>query len=329
MPPKDGVRGMILFWLAIALLAVFAVLLLVSYVQARLLLRPRRTPPRATPDAYALDMLDVRIPSARGVLAGWYLPARNGCTLICCHGIHDNGSQWLEPIARLHERGGYGAVLFDFAGHGASDDGLLTYGAHEVGDVAAVVEYLRERGDVDMTRVGIMGYSLGAITAVLAAAELPDLRAVVVESGFADVMRDVSKLFTRLTHLPPFPLANLTIFWGERLSGARLADLRPVTRIGSISPRPVLIISDLGDQLADEPYDGEQLYAHAGEPKEFWQVPDVPHVGAYAALPDEWVRRVGDFLDRSLSPLSLAGADASLPAPSPSTTAEPSESEHA
>jgi hypothetical protein len=47
--------------------------------------------------------------------------------------------------------------------------------------------------------------------------------------------------------------------------------------------------------LAGSP--AERLYAAAGEPKALWQVPEAGHVQAFAARPDEWVERVGSFLD--------------------------------
>jgi pimeloyl-ACP methyl ester carboxylesterase len=244
---------------------------------------------------------DVTIAGPHGALSAWYLPARNGCMLICCHGIHDNKAQWLEQVARLHARSGYGALLFDFTGHGVSEGSMVTYGVYEQDDVRAVVEYLRTRGDVNMDGLAIMGYSLGAITSVLSAAVMPELQAVVIESGFADLPHDIEQLFTRFTGLPSFPLANMTIFWGERLARVKLSQIRPVAVIDQIAPRPVMIISDLKDQLADEPYDGERLYAAAGEPKVLWQVADAGHVAAFDTRPDEWIARVGAFLDARLA----------------------------
>ena len=286
---------------ALVLLGVFALLagalLLFTYVLARRLLRPIRKPMMVSPADVGLEMEVVRIPGPRGALAGWYLPASNGCMLICCHGIHDNSSQWLPQIARLHAQSGYGALLFDFTGHGQSDGSQVTYGIRERHDVTAAMEYLRQRGDVPMERVAILGYSLGAITAVLAAAEHPDLRAVVIESGFSDLFHDISKIFTRYTNLPAFPFANLVIFWGQRIAGVRLSEIRPAQVIGRIAPRPVLIISDLRDALADEPHDGEFLYQSAGEPKELWQVAEATHVNAFGVEPEAWIEHVRGFLD--------------------------------
>jgi hypothetical protein len=93
----------------------------------------------------------------------------------------------------------------------------------------------------------------------------------------------------------------LIVFWAQVISRARLAEIRPMQVIGSISPRGVLIISDLQDAIFNEPYDGDQLFASAGEPKELWQVPDAGHVQAFVVAPQEWIERVGGFLDRHLA----------------------------
>jgi len=257
-----------------------------------------------------LRMSVVRIPSPRGTLAGWYLPSRNGCTLICCHGINDNSGQWVAPVAKLHARGGYGALLFDFSGHGQSEGNQVTYGIRERQDVTAAIEYLRQRGDVNMERLAILGNSLGAITAVMAAAEHPELGAVVLESGFSDLHHDIAKIFARYTGLPAFPFVRLVIFWGQRIARVRLSEVRPAQIIGDIAPRPVLIISDLRDALADEPYDGEFLYRAAGSPKELWQVAEATHVNAFGVDPSAWSDRVGKFLDTYLVAPSASAASA-------------------
>lgn len=298
---------------ALALLATIALLLFTHY-QARKLLTPVRKPLQLQPADVNLAVEDVWIASPRGRLAAWYVPARNGCTLICCHGINDNRGQWLPQVSRLHHERGYGALLFDFSGHGQSEGNQVTYGYRERMDVAAVLTYLRERGDVDMRGIGIMGYSLGAITAVLAAVAESDLHAVVIESCFADLQHDIGAAFQRYTGLPGFPLANLVVFWGQTIAKVQLSEIRPARIIGQIAPRAVFVISDLRDSLVDEPLDGEQLYGHAGEPRRFWQVPGAQHVQAFNVAPDEWIARVGDFLDTYLAPRVTVADSLSAPA---------------
>jgi len=286
--------------LALLLIVVIAVLTF-SQCRARDLLKPLRKPLEFRPEDFHLPVEDVRIRGVRGTLAAWHVPSLNGCTLICCHGINDNRGQWVRQIARLRERSGYGALMFDFAGHGESDGSMVTYGQREADDVASVLEYLRTRDEVDIDRVGIMGYSLGAITSVLAATKLPELRCVVIESGFADLYSDISTLFRRYTGLPSFPFATLIVFFGQLLSGVRLGEIRPARVIGQLSPRAVMIISDLEDAIANEPEDGDQLYANAGEPRVLWQVARSGHVQAFETYPDEWIERVCTFLDAHLA----------------------------
>ena len=98
----------LLIALGVVLLLGTVGLLAFAYLRARILLTPLRKPLSKTPAQLGLAVEDVRIPSPRGALAAWYLPARNGCTLLCCHGIHDNRGQWIEQVARLHARGGIG-----------------------------------------------------------------------------------------------------------------------------------------------------------------------------------------------------------------------------
>ncbi|HEU5440222.1 MAG TPA: alpha/beta fold hydrolase [Ktedonobacterales bacterium] len=293
--------------------------------RTRALLTPIRKPLDYRPRDCGVAVEDVSFDGPRGRLMGWYLPATNGCTLICCHGIHDNRGQWIRQMARLHQRSGYGALMFDFAGHGDSEGNLVTYGVREAEEIGAAIAYLRARGDVAMDRLGVMGYSLGAISAVLAAAKYPELHAVVIESGFSDLKADIKLLFRRYTGLPSFPFAAVVVGLGQRAAGVRLDEIRPVRLIGGLSPRAVMIISDLKDELANEPYDGEQLFAAAGEPKVLWQIPDAGHVWAYDTQPDEWIARVGDFLDAHLAgaPASTSGA-----APAAAAQAQPATPDH-
>ena len=299
-------------WTLLGVLVLLGGLLLFTYVLARQLLRPERRAMTVTPADVGLRMSEVRITSPRGTLAGWYLPSRNGCTLICCHGINDNSGQWVAPVAKLQARG-YGALLFDFSGHGQSEGNQVTYGIRERQDVTAAIEYLRQRGDVNMERLAILGNSLGAITAVMSAVEHPELGVVVLESGFSDLHHDIARIFARYTGLPAFPFVRLVIFWGQRIAHVRLSEVRPAQIIGRLAPRPVLIISDLRDALADEPYDGEYLYRSAGSPKELCQVAEATHVNAFGVDPAAWSDRVGSFLDRYLAaPAASAQSTASL-----------------
>ncbi len=291
-----------ILWGLVCLLSVLAgVLCVLTWLQAWHLTHPKRKPLSRTPADLGLAFEHVTFTTQDGIpLSGWFIPARNGHTLIGCHGILDNREQLLEPAAILASQG-YGFLLYDARAHGTSGGKLSTYGHDEIKDVFAAVAYLEGRPDVEAQRLGIIGNSLGGITAIRAAARLPQLRVIIAESTLADFASDIGKAFTRFTHLPAFPFAPLTIFWGERITHISLKAIRPVRDIATLAPRPIFLISDLLDLIVDEPFDGELLYANAGEPKELWQVPDCPHVQCFAMQPTEYISRVSAFLEKSFA----------------------------
>ena len=288
-------------WLVIVGIVVVlaSIVLAFSFWQAVRLLSPPRRPFGQFPQDFSVAHEVVRFPGKAGEIAGWYLPGTNGRTLIGLHGIGDNREQWLAPAMDLQQRG-YTCLLIDFRRHGESEGRYATMGDQEVHDVAAAFDYLQQRGDVDMARVGLMGLSLGGITAIIAAARLPQVRAVMAEAAFGDLLVDLSLAFTRFTGLPSFPAANLTVFWGQMLTGTKLSRLRPVELISQIAPRPVFIIGDLCDNLVDEPRTSNELFARAGEPKQLWQLPTAGHVKAYATDPAEYIHRLDAFFQQSL-----------------------------
>src|SRR5690349_12256261 len=71
-------------------------------------------------DAAALGLLDVSFPARHGaVIAGWYIPSRNGAAIILCHGS-DGDRGGMLAHARALAPYGYGILLFDWPGHGES-----------------------------------------------------------------------------------------------------------------------------------------------------------------------------------------------------------------
>jgi fermentation-respiration switch protein FrsA (DUF1100 family) len=299
-------------WGLVGLFLLLALLVLAfTWLHAWKLTHPLRKPLNRTPADLGMAFEDVTFTTEDGItLSGWFIPARNGRTLIGCHGILDNREQLLEPAVLL-ARGGYGFLLYDARAHGKSGGRHSTYGHDEVKDVAAAVAYLETRPDVDPQQLGIIGNSLGGITAIRAAARMLQLRVIIAESTLADFASDISKAFTRFTHLPAFPFAPLTIFWGERITHISLKAIRPVRDIAALAPRPIFLISDLLDLIVDEPFDGELLYANAGEPKDLWQLPDCHHVQCFSAQPEAYISRVSAFLEKSFALAQAPGKQSS------------------
>jgi fermentation-respiration switch protein FrsA (DUF1100 family) len=268
----------------------------ISWRHADAFLHPRRHVPVETPADRGLAYKDVSFSSADGLtLQGWYIPSQNEATIITAHGI--GASRLLDPAEMLARRG-YGVLTFDARAHGESEGDLCTFGYHEVRDVEGALAWLQAQPDVDPARIGILGESMGAVTAIRAAAKFPAIRAVVADSPFPNLEESIER-FWGSSGLPTFPFVPLMIASGERQTGLHLELMDPLADVADISPRPILIMTGGLDPIIG-PDAGQRYYAAAGEPKELWFDPELGHVSFLKSYPGEYERRVVGFFDVAL-----------------------------
>lgn len=115
-----------------------------------------------------------------------HLPQRTPAPgIVVCHphplygGDMTNGV--VAGLCRALVEDGIAALRFNFRGVGASE-GSYDSGRGERADAVAGVEWLRARPEIDGERIGLAGYSFGAIVACAAAASVGPLRALVLIS---------------------------------------------------------------------------------------------------------------------------------------------------
>jgi len=203
------------------------------------------------------------------------------------------------PWARFLHDAGYNALLLDLCGAGRSGGGTIGLGATEPRDVIAAVQTAGEAFRTE--HVAVLGISLGAGVAILAAADDSRIAAVVADRAWTDQEFQLPRL--GVIDAGPFrlPLAPLGLPAVNAMVGADVARARPVDAIARIAPRPILLIHSADDDNATTPVDGaRRLFAAAGEPKELWVVPHGGHVGAINAFPDEYRARVLTFFRDAL-----------------------------
>jgi dipeptidyl aminopeptidase/acylaminoacyl peptidase len=246
---------------------------------------------------------DVTVTTDDGLkLYGWYLPGENGAAVMVLHGSPGGRQDGLYEAALLNEAG-FNVLMGSFRAHDECDGILISFGYHEQKDVEAWHEYLQTRPDVDASRIGIFGESMGGGTGILYTANHPDIAAIATGSGFA-LTRKVVELFIAFENpdLPKWavpPVASLIVFWAERTADFRTADLDTESVIGDISPRPILIIHGGADDKIG-PESGRQLYAAAGEPKELLFIDAAGHVNFEEFQPQRYSQALIDFFDANL-----------------------------
>jgi alpha-beta hydrolase superfamily lysophospholipase len=283
-------------------LATGAYLAYVAIRGSRLLVRPDVRPfvpdaddGPATPADIGLEFEAVRFTTDDGVtLSGWLVPAARETTtaVIVLHGFSGHRLPELAAfVPWLHER--HHVLQFDFRGHGESDAGAVTLGTLERRDVAAAVEFLRSRG---LGPMALFGVSMGAAIAIQAAPGLP-VAAVVADAAFAELHHPIGNRLRQEGYpLPELGSRAIVAAAALRLR-SRLLD--PISAVAHISPRGLLLIAPKNDELISW-RQSVRLFEAAAEPKELYVVEGAGHAEAYATEPDEYRRRVLEFLDRYL-----------------------------
>jgi len=220
------------------------------------------------------------------------VPSRNGAAVIAVPGRSGPAAH-----ARLLARHGYGVLLFDRRGEGESDGDFNAFGWGGDADIKAAITFLAQRPDVDATRIGGLGLSVGGEMMLETAAEDARLRAVVSEGAG---VRSLAEHWD-----DPGPAAAQKPFsdWViQTLALTVLANQPPPPSlsdvVADIAPRPLLLIRGLDGQQQEML--NRVYYDAARQPKALWEVPGAGHTAALASQPQEYERRVIGFFDRAL-----------------------------
>jgi alpha-beta hydrolase superfamily lysophospholipase len=279
-----------------------AYLLAIAFRGSHVLVRPQVRPflpepegAPATPADIGLDYEAVRFTTDDGVtLSGWLIPAarQTRTAVIVLHGFSGHRLPELAAfVPWLQER--HNVLQFDFRGHGESGPGSVTLGAHERRDVAAAVRFLESRG---LGPIALFGISMGGATAIVSAPDLP-VAAVIADAPFAELRHPIANRMREIGYPLSTVGARLVVAGASLRTRSRLAD--PISVVGHIAPRALLLIAPQADQLISW-RQSEKLFAAAGEPKELFLVPDAGHAEAYAVAPEAYRSRVLAFLEQYL-----------------------------
>ncbi len=254
------------------------------------------------PAQLGLEYKDVSFYSVEDEISlnGWYLPAEDSeQIIIMVHGADGNRA---DPTIRLLDiasglvEHGYNVLMFDLRGHGESDGNRISAGYYEVRDLAGAVEYVKGLGCDD---IGVLGFSMGAVVAILTTAENDDIDAVIADSSYADLNDIMAPEFSKRTRFPQFFLPPL-LFMVKIMYGVDFLAIKPIESIAEIAPRPVLIIHGEMDETIPYEHAGRLLQTSGNSANQVWIVPGAGHVRAYVTQPEEYMNRIIDFFDGAL-----------------------------
>ncbi|MQG13572.1 MAG: alpha/beta fold hydrolase, partial [SAR202 cluster bacterium] len=258
-----------------------------------------RKPQEQIPSDFNLVSEDVEFFSRRGdvKLSGWYLPGDDsGPHLIFVHGIGSvrSGDKAVGLAARIVGLG-YNVLMFDLRGHGSSGGDKVSGGFYERSDVLGAFDYLLRRG-VDIGRVGLMGFSMGAATSIMAAAQEPRITALAADSTYANASELIAREAARKTLIPGWltpvfmPASKLI---ANGIYGIDIGSLVPEESVADLG-YPVLVIHGTEDKRIPLEQ-GQRVAGAAKEGSSIWLVPEVDHLDAFLTHPDEYTERVDEY----------------------------------
>ena len=234
-------------------------------------------------------------------IAAWWIPCGDlppDRTILLIHGYADakvGAIAWAPTLNAL----GWNILAIDLRAHGHSDGRLSTAGYWERHDVTQVINQFRAMRPRETRTLAIFGISLGAAVGVATAALRDDIDAIILESPFADYRLAVAA-HGKMRGLPGGWMRDTAIRLAEWLSGADFRAVRPQDLLPKIHC-PVMIVH-AGDDPFIPPQDAaamaKSLQARGKGRDVLWSVPEAGHVLGLAAVgPDEYRRRVAEFLD--------------------------------
>jgi uncharacterized protein len=251
-----------------------------------------------TPFEFQADYEEVELVTADGINFGaWHFRQPGSPQTVIISGGHKGQRQAALGIAIALWRKGFNVVLYSYRGMPGSDRAPITFGIREVLELQAAIAFARKR--IPHARIGLLGYSMGAVVSLLGAAGEPGIQALVLDSPFSDLRTLLVENVRLMSKLPGTPfvwLAGLMFWMRTRCS---LSACRPLEVLSSLEPRPLFFIHGGADDITNVNHSRRLYDAYRG-PREIWIVQGAPHSGAYFADRPLYVERVAGFFARHL-----------------------------
>jgi len=253
----------------------------------------------STPATVGLEYESVAITTTDGVeLAAWFVVGTNRAGVVVMHGAGSTRSDVLDQAAVI-AGSGYAVLLVDARGHGDSGGTAMDFGWYGDLDIGAGTEFLASRPEVDPSRIGVIGFSMGGEEAIGAAAADPRIRAVVAEGATARQAADKAWLSD------VYGWRGWLQEQVEKLQDGitdYLTEASPPSVLRSAvaqSPGASFLMITAGN-VDDEGHAASYIQAAARDRVTVWNVDGADHTGGYDTQPHDWQRRVVEFLDESL-----------------------------
>ena len=222
-------------------------------------------------------------------------PAEANGTAIVVHGYGDNHYVFLYLVRMYRDQLNYNVLFPDLQYHGYSEGDEIQMGWKDRLDVMKWIDVAH-----DLFKDNFMvlhGVSMGAATVMMTSGEqLPDyVKCFVEDCGYSSVRGQFTKNLKDMSPLLPKVILTSASIVTKREFGWSFpeADCRKAL---AKCEKPMLFIHGDADDFVPFEHLWENYNAKKQGYKEYWVAPGAVHANSYAKYPEEYTRRVSNFL---------------------------------
>ena len=236
--------------------------------------RAPRVVGQGTPPGLGHTLSEARITTRHGKrLFAWFIPsAAAGITVVVQHGWGGNAAM-MAPLATPFIGAGFNVLLADARNHGRSDSDGHSSLPKFADDVSACVDWLQANHPAQARQIVLVGHSVGAAAALLAASRRTDIDAVISISAFAHPQWMMRRALRRW----PLPdlVVGLLLRYVEWVIGHRFDTIAPLSTAGRLGC-PLLLVHGTADTTV--PVSDAHAIAHVhGARLQLLEVADAAH----------------------------------------------------
>ncbi len=233
-------------------------------------------------------------------LHGTWVPAENPRgTIILAHGYHSCILTDFSFVYQRYHDAGLNLLMPDQRAHRRSQGKYITFGVKECRDFIHWGEFHNEH--LGQFPIIYSGLSMGAATVMYVAGE-PDLPentvGFIADCGFTSPKEIIGKVFTDVTHLPPWPFLWAADLFARIFGGFHLNEKNTVQTLKD-NKLPIILVHGLADDFVPS-HMTKRSYEACGGQKELLLVEGAGHGVSFAKAEEEYGSLVGAFFDRVL-----------------------------
>lgn len=263
----------------------------------------RQTHARIAPDPRSecgADYENVKIAYGNGrSAAGWFVPAQRASAILLLPAAGASRRAMLPYLKFLHGAD-FTVLMLDSPDY---PSGAVKWGWDGRELAARAAEFLSNKG---YRRVAALGVSEGAAAVLMAQADAPLFTAIISDSSFAE-LPSMLKRSPSIGGLNPAFLN--TVMWELGIVlGRDPGQVSPASAVPKLGRCSLMVIQNRGDPIVPRA-SGKAVYDNApASDRELWIAPSNGHGDAIYEAPEQYAKRVLDFLG-----VSLSGAPAAIP----------------